>query len=394
MSAEEQFKADIIAKVQEGKLRAKEAQKLLQKSEETIRRYRRSYEKRGIAFVKHGNTSCLPWNKKSQEFIQEIRELIRERYFDVNACHLGELLWENHEIRLGREALRKILHQEGLLKKAHHRRRKPRQRRDRMPQRGLMVQLDGSPHEWFGGVKSCLIAAIDDATSDVLYGEFFVVEDTLSCMKVIQKIIEKFGIFQVLYVDRAGIFSNTKRRDFGQLARACEELGIQVIYAQSPEAKGRIERLFQTLQDRLCVELRLNKIERPEEANDYLQTVYLPKHNKKFAVRPLEDESGFKKCPVQELSQHFCLKQWRKIAKDHTISWNSKIYKVPPPQEGSAAGQKVEIRHYGPGRWQAYLRNRKISLLLAQVPLKIYPSYTDVHYPLKSRGNKPHRIAR
>ncbi len=120
-----------------------------------------------------------------------------------------------------------------------------------MAQTGLLLQMDGSPHCWFGGKPSCLIAAIDDADGDVAYGEFFPSEDTISCMVVLQKIIEKKGIFQILYVDRAGIFGGPKRCHFSQVKRALAELGIHIIFANSPEAKGRIERLWSTLQDRL-----------------------------------------------------------------------------------------------------------------------------------------------
>lgn len=374
MSSAEQLTLDIITRVQSGKIKAKEAKRLLGKSSETLRRYCRAFEREGVLFVKHGNSGKTPWNKTPQEVQQQIEGLIRTRYFDVNACHLKELLSKNHGLEIGRDFLRRTLLRMGLLKKAHGRRRKPRMRRDRMPQRGLMIQMDGSPHPWFGDIKTCLIAAIDDATSEILYGEFFPVEDTLSCMKVVQKLIEKFGLFSVLYVDRAGIFSDTKRRDFGQLARACEDLNIQVVYAQSPEAKGRIERLFQTLQDRLCVEFRLNNIQRPEEANEYFQNVYMPKHNKKFSVMPQNSESAFKPCSQNNLEEHFCLKEWRRVAKDHTISWNSKTYTVTPPEQISIAGQQIEIRHYWSGGWKAFWAHRSISLQKLEPNITFAPS--------------------
>lgn len=374
MSSKEQFIIDIISRVEAGKLKAKEAERLLQKSSDTIRRYRRALENEGVCFVKHGNAAKISWNKISKEKYDQIEELIRTRYFDVNACHLSELLSDCHGISIGRNFLRKTLFKMGLLKKAHSKRRKPRMRRDRMPQRGLMVQMDGSPHPWFAGIKTCLIATIDDASSEILYGEFFPSEDTLSCMKVIQKVIEKFGLFSVLYVDRAGIFSTAKRRDFGQLARACEALGIQVIYAQSAEAKGRVERLFQTLQDRLCVEFRLNDIQRPEQANEYFQNVYLLKHNKKFGVKPQESQNAFKRCLFKNLEEHFCLKEWRRIAKDHTISWNAKVFKVPPPEKNSIAGQQIEIRHYWAGGWKAFWNHRPVNLQAVDAVVKYYPT--------------------
>jgi hypothetical protein len=116
-----------------------------------------------------------------------------------------------------------------------------------MQQTGLMLQMDGSPHRWFGDKPSCLIAAIDDADSDVPFGEFFPAEDTISCMRILQQIVKKRGIFNILYVDRAGIFGGPKRAHFSQVKRALGELGIQVIFANSPEAKGRIERVLSGL---------------------------------------------------------------------------------------------------------------------------------------------------
>ena len=161
-----------------------------------------------------------------------------------------------------------------------------------MPSEGVMVQLDGSSHDWFGGKKACLIAAVEDATS-----EFFDSETTLGCMRVLQQIMKRKATFHTLYVDRAGIFGGGKRQRFSQLQRACNELGIEIIFAHSPEAKGRMERAFQTLQDRLVAEMRLRKIKTRSQANEYLQKSFIPNEwNKKFTVRPESKESYYRKC--------------------------------------------------------------------------------------------------
>ena len=136
-----------------------------------------------------------------------------------------------------------------------------------------MIQMDGSLHKWFGNKKSCLIIAIDDANSEI-HGEFFKSETTIGCMKVLKNLIKKKGVFKMLYVDKAGIFGGHKRQQFSQLMRACKELGIQI--AHSPQGKGRVERAFNTLQDRLIPDLRQNKITTMLEANRFLHQKFIP----------------------------------------------------------------------------------------------------------------------
>ena len=137
--------------------------------------------------------------------------------------------------------------------------------------------MDGSHHDWNGKNKTVLIAAIDDATSDIPWAEFFTSEDTLNCMTVVQRIIESVGIPEALYVDKAGWFGAiSKRPDFSNFVRACEEIGTKVIFANSPQAKGRIERTWNTFQDRLVPEMRLYNIKHIPEANRYMQEIFLP----------------------------------------------------------------------------------------------------------------------
>jgi hypothetical protein len=227
-----------------------------------------------------------------------------------------------------------------------------------------MIQMDGSQHNWFGNKKSVLIAAIDDATSEIPYAEFFSSEDTFNCMKVVKNIIKRFGVFQVLYTDRAGIFGGSKRQNFAQLKRACEELGIQVVYAYSPEAKGRVERLFQTLQDRLVVEMRIRNISTFETANTYLQNEFLPGlYSDRFVVPPQNQESAYQTLIQNiDLDQIFCLKDYRKIYNDHTISLDAKIYRFKPADGLSIAGHEVEIRTYPSHAKRAFYRGELMTL--------------------------------
>lgn len=363
LSASEQFKLDLVVKVLSGKMSRAQARRLLNVSKATFKRYIKAYQQRGAAFVKHGHCGRTPHNRLSLELKSQVKELIQKKYFDFNMTHLHERLQEDG-FEVGRETLRKWCHELKMVKRSKRRRSTPRFYRDRMPQRGLMIQMDGSHHEWFGKKKSVLIAAIDDATSEIPYAEFFSSEDTFNCMKVVKNIVEKFGVFQVLYTDRAGIFGGGKRQNFAQLKRACEELGIQVVYAYSPEAKGRVERLFQTLQDRLCVEMRIRNITLFEHANAYLQNEFLPGlYADRFTVPPQNSQSAYQKLlPSIDLEQVFCLKEHRKIYNDHTISLDAKIYRFKPTDGISIAGHEVEIRTYPTRAKRAYYRGELMTL--------------------------------
>lgn len=246
LNSKAQLTVDVIAKVAENKMSIGNAVKLLNKSRRTVERYLQRYREMGIRFVVHGNTGNAPVNKTPDSLKRVVQSLIREKYYDVNLLHLGELLQANEHITVKRETLRKWAHDIHHVKRAKRRRGRVHKRRERMETTGLMMQMDGSTHRWFGTKKSCLIAMIDDASSE-LYAEFFPSETTAGCLKVLRSVIENRGVFKTLYVDRAGIFGGPKRCNFSQMQRACEEMGIEIIFASSPQGKGRIERAFDTL---------------------------------------------------------------------------------------------------------------------------------------------------
>jgi hypothetical protein len=169
---------------------------------------------------------------------------------------------------------------------------------------GLLLQMDGSTHRWFGDKKFCLIAIIDDATSEI-HAEFFESETTFGCLSVLRDFIARKGLFKSLYVDRAGIFGGPKRCNFSQVQRACDELGIQIVFTNFPQGKGRIERSFDTFQDRLVPELRLNDIQDIDSANRHLQDVFIPSFwREQIEVWPRSDESEF--TPVPECHGKVC----------------------------------------------------------------------------------------
>jgi hypothetical protein len=242
-----------------------------------------------------------------------------------------------------------------------------------MPNEGLLLQMDGSPHRYNGKDEWCLIAAIDDATSDIPYAEFFHSEDTINCMTVMQKIIERKGIPYAIYVDQAGCLGGGKRSHFNQFKRACNELGIRIIFASSPEAKGRIERTWDTIQDRIVPEMRIRYITRMKAANDYLQEMFIPNYwepNNKVA--PHSMESRYKPLAAgQELREIFCLKEHRSVNRDHTVSWEGKLYQLQSPLKYSIRGQKIEFRTYQDLTWKAFFANQPIALQLVEKPTRL-----------------------
>lgn len=350
MSSKNQLKIDIITKLDRGEITAKQAQLLLDKAPRTIERYLQQMRLKGARFIFHGNKGKTPANKLSKDIEKSVKDLIKKKYYDFNISHMRERLLEDDALDIKRETLRQWAKQIHMRKRVQRRPPKARQKRQRMSQKGLMLQMDGSTHNWFGGMTSCLIAAIDDADSEMTAAEFFHGEDTLSCMTLIRRIIERHGRFHVLYVDRAGLYGGPKRVEFAQLKRALEELGIQVIYANSPQAKGRIERAFNTLQDRLIPELRLAGITTFPAANRYLQEHFIPKTwNKKFALCERAQELAYR--PLEEaqlagLNEIFCIKEHRKINNDHTISYKGDLYQVTPFSSASLAKRTIEIRTY------------------------------------------------
>lgn len=372
MDSRAQLIVDIIVKVSEGKISIANAAKLLSKSRRTIERYLKKYHIMGIQFVIHKNTGKSPANKTADPIKKNVQNLIREKYFDLNLAHLKGMLSENEGITVKRETLRNWAHEIHHVKRAKKRRSQVRKRRDRMDSPGLMLQMDGSTHHWFGNEKSCLIAIIDDATSEA-HAEFFKSESTLGCLKVLKDLIVNKGGFKALYVDRAGIFGGPKRCNFSQVQRACSEMGIEIIFANSPQGKGRIERSFNTFQDRLIPELRLNNINDMESANQYLKEVFIPNYwNKKLVVVANHSHSEFS--PVSKsinMDDIFITKEYRKIRNDHTFSYGNKMHLITSPLKSSIAKQKIEIRTGHSGEFSAYFSGKKLSIAEVREPTKL-----------------------
>lgn len=298
MSKNGQFTYQAVSDFLHGKLSRKETSELLQVRERTVTRMARRIEKKGLFGVIHGNKDRAPSNKISDAFKRDVMKLVEEKYYDFNMTHCLEVLKSELGIVVKYATFRMWCHERHLVKRRKRSRGIARNRRTRMASEGLLLQMDGSHHRYNGKDEWCLIAAIDDATSDIPYVEFFHSEDTINCMRVMQKIIEKKGIPYAIYVDRAGCLGGGKRAQFNQFKRACGELDIRIIFASSPEAKGRIERTWDTVQDRIIPEMRVRQIHTMPAANCYLQEQFIPNYwTPKNTVVPHSLESRYKIVP-------------------------------------------------------------------------------------------------
>jgi transposase len=348
MSKNGQFTHQVVSDFLNAKLNRKEAAELLNVTERSVTRLARRIESKGLFGVIHGNRDKRPFNKKCEKLQKSVMDLVEEKYFDFNMTHCLEVLKENHNIELKYSTFRSWCHGRHLVKRRKRGKGAARNRRMRMPNEGLLLQMDGSPHRYNGKDVWCLIAAIDDATSGIPYAEFFLSEDTINCMAILQKIIEKKGIPYAIYVDNAGCFGGGKRANFNQFKRACGELDIRIISASSPEAKGRIERTWDTIQDRIIPEMRVRQIHRMPAANDYLQNQFIPNYwTQKNTVVPRSLESRYKPiAPEINLREIFCLKEHRIVNRDHTLKWDGKLYQLDSPLKHSIRGQEIELRTY------------------------------------------------
>lgn len=271
--------------------------------------------------VLHGNKGKTPYNKSPVELEKLIVHLLKTKYRGYNLTHFRETVLEAENLQIGKTFLQNIARKHGLEK---HRRRgtkrlhKPRPRHS---QEGSLVQFDGSHHQWFGNTHSALMIAIDDATGKILGGEFRYGETSLGGLSVIKEVIEEYGIPEAFYFDAAGIYGKVDRDFTSQIARALEVVGSKLIIASSPQAKGRVERAFKTLQDRLIAELFHHGVKTFEDANSFLRHDFIPRFNKRFGIDAVNPQSAYHPNVFEDLDLIFCRKEQRKIASGNVFSY-------------------------------------------------------------------------
>ena len=324
------------------------------------------YRKEGAAALAHGNRGRRANNSIPEEARTQVVALARTRYARVNHTHLTELLAEREEIVLGRSTVRRILVGAGM---ASPRRRRPplhRVRRQRMSQEGMLVQVDGSVHAWLEerGPRCTLLLAIDDATSTVPYALFRHEEDTHGYfLLIMQELIRRCGVPLALYSDRHAVFKYVPGSHQSpaptQFGRAMAELGVEQIFARSPEAKGRVERANGTFQDRLVTELRLAGARTISEANQVLWA-FLTRFNKRFGVPPAQSTNAYRSPdPDLNLAGILCFKHSRKVARDNTVKYNWHTLQLLPSSERSTyVGAHVVVQERLDGKLVVCYQNQ------------------------------------
>ncbi|HTE02981.1 MAG TPA: ISNCY family transposase [bacterium] len=349
----------VLHALDRGKLLVAEAAQLLGRSVRQVRRLRAALRARGPVSLVHGNRGRPPVNRIADTIRARVVRLATRIYVGVNDHHLQELLAEREGLSLSRPSVRRILRAAGVPSPRRRRPPRHRRRRARMLQEGLLVQLDGSTHAWLDqrGPRLTLVAAMDDATGEVPAATFRDEEDAHGYFLVLQALTQRKGIPVAVYSDRHGIFHRTpttrtltlQEQLAGkpaptQVARALQELSIRWIPASSPQAKGRIERLFGTFQDRLRAELRLAGVTNREGANAFLAD-FLPRSNARFAHPPSDPTSAYRPWPAGRDPQAvFCFKYQRTVDNDNTVTLGGqRIQLLPGPQRRSYAKALVEI---------------------------------------------------
>jgi len=357
LSSKDEKRAFVLNGVLDKRWTVREAGKLLGVSERQGWRLLAAYRKGGVAALVHGNRGRQPAGGTPEDVRQRVRELALGPYGGATYSHLADLLREREGVVLSRWTVRRVLKAAGISSPHRHRAPTHRSRRERAAQEGMLLQVDGSRHQWLGpqGCWLTIIGGIDDATSTVPYAVFREQEDAQGYLLLLQGVIGAKGLPLALYSDRHSIFTQSLpetveeqllgQREPTQVGRALKELGIQLILAQSPQAKGRIERLWQTFQERLVIELRLAGAKTLDEANQVLWA-YLPKHNGQFGV-PAQDPCGiYRPLPEgQDLAGVLCMKYRRSVASDNTVSFAGKSFQLPPnAKRAGYARSTVEVQ--------------------------------------------------
>lgn len=359
LTQQEQARLQTLNRVLGRQIGVGEAAYVLGLSERHTRRILAAYRKEGAAALAHGNRGRQPANVTPEGIRHQVITLAQTCYAGFNHTHLAELLAEREGLVLARSTVRSILVGAGV--GSPRRRRPPRHRcrRERLPQEGMLLQLDGSEHDWLEGRGPwlTLLLAVDDATGTVPYALFREQEDAYGYFLLIGGVIECCGIPLAIYSDAHAVFQQPRRRrgtteapqegkeGLTQFGRAMQELGVGQVFARSPEAKGRVERMAGTFQDRLVAELRLAGASTLAEANRILWQ-FLPGFNCRFAVPPAQPELAYRPvAPELDLAGILCFKYQRKVARDNTVRYDWRTLQLLPGTERpSYAGAQVEVQ--------------------------------------------------
>jgi transposase len=349
---------EVILRAAAGKLSWVAAAEIMGVTDRTMRRWRERLNKHGYSGLWDYRKRKPSPKRVPMATVEQVLQLYREQYFDFNVRHFHEKLRELHGIELSYGWVKTALQTAGFVKK----RKKPgshRKRRPRKPLPGMMLHIDGSEHRWFTDGRTYeLIVILDDATSEIYYAQLVDAECTQTVMVALREVIDTKGLFCSLYSDRAGHFFVTPKRGERvdpnrptQVGRALQELGVKMIPAYSPEARGRSERNFGTWQGRLPQELRLRGITSPAQANEFLRTEYIAELNRKFAIAAAEKGSAFVRSRRKDLDWIFSVQHERTVNNDNTVALANRIFQLDQTRwRNTLAGQTVVVHEHLDGR--------------------------------------------
>ena len=358
MTPKHQVRAQVLHKCTTGSVSRDDACTFLKISDRHLRRLLVNYKSRGVGSLIHGNTGKASSFKVPDNTRSKILTLAREGgvYCDANVSHMQQLLHEQEDIQIGRSTLDRLLKKEEVRKRSRKARTPYRSRRERKPSEGVLVQVDGSTHDWLEGrgPKMTLMGAIDDATSKIVALGFRPSEDQSGYLALWRNIALQYGLPLAIYHDKHTMLhspqeptieeqlSNSEPKS--QLQQMLSKLNIISIAANSPQAKGRIERLWGTLQERFIIEMRMAGINNLEEANAFLPE-YIKRHNKQFAVEAKEPTTSWVALsPSMDADYYFAVQESRKVGNDNTISWKGYTLQIKRNEDRSShRGELVTV---------------------------------------------------
>jgi len=398
LTTKEQQRTEVVSRWLAGILATDEAVLLLGCSERTAWRLRAAMLRAGAAGLAHGNRGRPSARRLPDGLADRIVELATTRYRGFNDTHLAEVLADEEGIVIGRSSLRRLLRSRGIASPRHRRAARYRSRRERMAQEGLMVQVDGSRHDWLEGRGPwlTLVGGIDDATGKVVGAVFREAEDGVGYLTLVRDMARRFGLPASIYRDGSGVFAPTRgsareRDEATQVGRALVELGITSIHAGSPQAKGRIERAWGTFQDRLASDLRRRGVTDLEGANAVLRD-FIPRFNHRFAVPAASPVPAWRPVPPGlDLARVLAFRWRRAVGSDSCIRLEGAILQLPPGVGGrSLAGRRVDVELRLDGRLLVTADGR----LLAAVPAPPEPRRLRDLRLLDPQGPRPEPTSR
>ena len=355
---------EVILRAMSGQINWIQAAHILGISDRHMRRIKKQYEEEGYDGLLDRRRQRPSPKRAPFKEVERILQLYRTQYFDYNVLHFHETIQREHGVTLSYSFVKKALQEAGLVKKKKAR-GKHRKRREPRECFGELVHIDGSFHPWLALVpdqEQALLALEDDATNHLYYAQLCPEETSEEVLRALWDVVEQYGLFMALYSDRASWAFHTPsaggkvdRKHLTQVGKALEKAGIEHIASYSPEARGRIERLNRTLQDRLVSELRVAGITEMEEANRYLREVFIPRYNQRF-TRPARDQaSAFVSCGNADLNQIFCFEEERTVAKDNTVRFHNVILQIEKqPGVPTCAGWHVVVRRHLNGQFSIW----------------------------------------